>query len=66
VFLAIGALSINPCGTFGDGCDEAGTTTGLGAAMFALAGLTIFSFVGGIVTLVIDLDRRRRARDHHQ
>ena len=59
VFLALGALTINPCGAFGDACEDAGGSMGFGQAMFALATLTLFSFIGGIVALVIGLDRRR-------
>jgi hypothetical protein len=62
VFLALGALTINPCGAFGDGCDEAGTMTGEGRAMFALALLALFGFVGGVVALVIERDRKRVCR----
>jgi hypothetical protein len=65
VFLALGALTINPCGAFGDACDEAGQSTGEGRALFALAVLMVFSFVGGVVALVIGLDRRRATSHHH-
>ena len=64
-FLVLGALTINPCGAFGDACDEVGKSTGFGRAMFMLAALMVFSFVGGIVALVVGLDRRR-ASGHHQ
>jgi hypothetical protein len=65
VFLAVGALTINPCGSFGDACDEAGKTTGVGLVMFALAALMVLSFVAGLVVLVIGLDRRRANADSH-
>jgi hypothetical protein len=62
VFLALGALTINPCGAFGDGCDEAGTTTGFGRAMFAFALLALFGFVGGVVALVIERGHKRERK----
>ena len=62
VSLALGALTINPCGAFGDACDEVGTTTGFGRAMFVIATLAVFGFVGGVVALVIGLARKRAVR----
>lgn len=62
VSLALGALTINPCGASGDACDEVGTTTGFGRAMFVIATLAVFGFVGGVVALVIGLARKRAVR----
>ena len=64
-FLLLGALTINPCGAFGNARDEVGKSTGFGRAMFVLATLMVVSFVGGIVALTVGLDRRR-ATSHQQ
>jgi len=60
-FGVLGALTINPCGAFGDGCEDTGGSTGFGQAMFMLSALSALACVGGIVALVIGLSRRRRA-----
>lgn len=62
VFTALGALMINPCGAFGDACDEAGGTTAVGRVMFALAGVAALGCVGGIVTVIVGLAQRRVKR----
>lgn len=58
-FVTLGALTINPCGAFAGSCDDARGSTGFGQAMFALAALSALATIGGIVALVIGMNRRR-------
>lgn len=60
VFLLLTALAANPCGAFGDACEDNGTTPAGFVVMLALTGLAIVSLVVGVVLLVLGLARRGR------
>ncbi len=48
----IGALTVNPCGAFGDACDDDGQTTAFGTTMFAFALACRLAFIGGVAVLI--------------
>jgi hypothetical protein len=59
--LVLGAatvLSANPCGAFGDGCDDYGTTPVAFYVLLALTFLAIVLFVVGLVVAATGLRRR--------
>lgn len=53
VFVVIGALTVNPCGAFGDACDDYGEATAFGTTMFAFALACPLVFIGGAVLLIV-------------
>ena len=58
VFLVAAVLTANPCGAFGDACDDNGTTPAAFFVMLSLTFLAIVAFIGGLVLLVKGLNRR--------
>ncbi len=61
VFIALGALTINPCGAFGDGCDSHGESTSIGTAMFLMAFACLLGVVVGAALLIIGNVQNRSA-----
>lgn len=53
VFIVLGALTVNPCGAFGDACDDYGTATSFGSAMLLLALACPIVFVVGLTLLIV-------------
>ncbi len=53
VFVVIGALTVNPCGAFGDACDDYGEATAFGTAMFVFAFACPLVFIGGGALLIV-------------
>ena len=60
VFLFATALAGNPCGAFGDACDDYGTTPPAFFVMLALTVLAIVAFIVGLVLLIKGFSRRSR------
>ena len=58
VFLFATVLAANPCGAFGDACDDHGTTSTAVFVMLALTFLAIVAFVVGLVLLIKGFSRR--------
>ncbi len=48
----------NPCGAFGDACDDYGTTPPAFFVMLALTFLAIVAFIVGLVLLIMGFSRR--------
>ncbi len=58
VFFLAALLAANPCGTFGDACDDYGTTSNAFVVMLVLTFLAVGAFVVGLVLLVKGLRMR--------
>ena len=58
VFLFATVLAANPCGAFGDACDDYGTTSTAFFVMLALTFLAIVAFIVGLVLLIKGFLRR--------
>ncbi len=58
VFLLATLLAANPCGTFGDACDDYGTTSNAFVVMLVLTLLAMGAFVLGLALLVKGLRLR--------
>ncbi len=58
VFSFATVLAANPCGAFGDACDDYGTTSTTFWVMMALTILAIVAFVVGLVLVVKGFSRR--------
>ena len=58
VFFFATVLAANPCGAFGDACDDYGTTSTTFFVMLALTILAIVAFIVGLVLLVRGFGRR--------
>jgi hypothetical protein len=63
VFFIAAVLTANPCGAFGDACDDYGTTPTAFAVMLALTFLAIAALIVGLVLWVIGFTRRNRPAD---
>ena len=59
VFGVLGALTVNPCGAFGDACTDRGSATAFGTAMLLLAAACPIVFVGGLVLLIVGVAEHR-------
>jgi hypothetical protein len=53
-------LAANPCGAFGDACDDYGTTSSGFFVLLALTCVAIAAFIVGLVLLVMGFGRRNR------
>ena len=51
-------LAANQCGTFGDACDDYGTTSTSFVVMLALTVLAILAFIVGLVLMIKGFTRR--------
>jgi hypothetical protein len=60
VFLFATVLAANPCGAFGDACDDYGTMSTTFFVMLALTILAIVAFSLGLVLFVAGARRGRR------
>jgi len=58
VFFLATVLTANPCGAFGDACDDSGTTPAAFFVMLTLMFLAVVAFVVGLVLLVRRFSRR--------
>ena len=58
VFLLASVLAANPCGAFGDACDDYGTTPPVFFVMLALTLLAVVAFIVGLVLLIKGFSRR--------
>ncbi len=61
VFLFATVLAGNPCGAFGDACDDYGTVPTAFFVMLALTLLAIVAFIVGLVLLIKGFSRRKHA-----
>ncbi len=59
VFAFVTVIAGNPCGAFGDACDDYGTTPPAFFVMLALTVLAIVAFIVGLVLLIKGFLRRR-------
>jgi len=57
VFFVAAVLTANPCGAFGDACDDNGTTPAAFFVMLPLTFLAIVAFIGGLVLLIKGFNR---------
>jgi hypothetical protein len=60
VFLLGALLTANPCGAFGDACDDYGTTPTSFVVMLALTFVAVVAALGGVVVMVVGHGRRNR------
>ena len=60
VFFFATVLTANPCGAFGDACDDYGTTSSGFFVMLALTFLALVAFIIGLVLFVKGFSRRNR------
>ena len=60
VFFLATLLAANPCGAFGDACDDYGTTPSAFYIMLALTVLAIVASIVGLVLVVKGFSRRNR------
>ena len=60
VFFLGALLTANPCGAFGDACDDYGTTPTSFVVMLALTFVAIVAALGGVVVMVVGHGRRNR------
>lgn len=58
MFFIATLLAANPCGAFGDACDEYGTAPSDFYVMLALTLLAIAAFVAGVVFMAKGFSRR--------
>jgi hypothetical protein len=60
VFSLGALLTANPCGAFGDACDDYGTTPPAFFVMLALTFLAVVAFIVGVVLMISGFSRRKR------
>jgi hypothetical protein len=58
VFFFATVLAANPCGAFGDACDDDGTTPPVFFVMLALTFLAVVAFIVGLVLMIQGIGRR--------
>ncbi len=62
VFFFATVIAGNPCGAFGDACDDYGTTPTTFFVMLALTFLAVVAFIVGLVLLIRGFSRRTDPR----
>ena len=58
VFFFATLLTANPCGAFGDACEDYGTSSAASFVLLALTFLAIVAFIVGLLLLITGLSRR--------
>ena len=66
VFFFAAVLTANPCGAFGDACDDYGKTSTESVVMLALTFLAIAALIVGLVLCVMGFIRRNRHADYDE